>query len=174
MSQQDSSSQSASQQQGGSQSSAASQQEAQLAGQTSDGSSQLEGAALPPQGGGAGDSTSDSASPNSAQASTGTTATGNNPDGEGERDYEPIYSPSSIGGEPGEDQLFLEPEDGNSPVIEGEFAQNPTGNSVIPYDQVFSSYQNAANQALESGYVPLGLRDVIRNYFTALAPASGE
>ena len=40
----------------------------------------------------------------------------------------------------------------------------------MPYNQVYSDYEGAVNEALESGYVPLGLRDVIRQYFSRLEP----
>ena len=42
---------------------------------------------------------------------------------------------------------------------------------TVPYNQVYSDYANAANHALDSGYVPLGLRDVVRDYFTSLEPS---
>jgi len=54
------------------------------------------------------------------------------------------------------------------PVTEGEFSQNPTGQTTVPYDQVYQDYSDAANRALESDYIPLGLRDVVRDYFSAL------
>jgi hypothetical protein len=41
---------------------------------------------------------------------------------------------------------------------------------TVPYNQVFSDYSNAANQALERDYIPLGLRDVVRDYFSSLEP----
>jgi hypothetical protein len=96
----------------------------------------------------------------------------NNPDGQGEREYEPIYAPQRIGenGNNGED-IVLEPDGENAPVIEDNFTENPTGNTTVPYNQVYSNYQNAANQALDSGYVPLGLKDIVRNYFTSLEPS---
>jgi hypothetical protein len=94
----------------------------------------------------------------------------NNPDGLGERAYEPVYAPRRIGGQPGGPNLFLEPDAGDAPLIEGEFAPNAAGESVVPYDQVFAQYQQAANAALDSGRVPLALRDIIRSYFSALEP----
>ena len=42
--------------------------------------------------------------------------------------------------------------------------------SIVPYNQVFGNYAEAANRALDPGYIPLGLRDVVREYFTSLAP----
>src|SRR5690606_20389890 len=92
----------------------------------------------------------------------------NNPDGQGERDYEPIYAPQRIGGQQSGEEIYLEPDSSDAPVIEDNFTENPTGNTTVPYNQVFSSYRNAANQALDSGYIPLGLRDIVRDYFTSL------
>jgi multidrug efflux pump subunit AcrA (membrane-fusion protein) len=42
--------------------------------------------------------------------------------------------------------------------------------SLVPYDQVFGDYRNAAYQALEDDYVPLGLKSTIRDYFSSLEP----
>ena len=97
-------------------------------------------------------------------------STSNNPDGQGEREFAPVFAPRRLGGEPGDDQMILEPDGSNSPVIEGEFAENPAGESLVPYNEVFADYANSANRALESDYIPLGLRDVVRDYFTALEP----
>ena len=94
----------------------------------------------------------------------------NNPDGGGLRDYEAIYAPRRLGGEPGDQTVELEPDASEMPVVEGEFAQNPEGAVSVPYNRVFSNYANAVNRALESDYVPLGLRDVVRDYFTGLEP----
>lgn len=43
-------------------------------------------------------------------------------------------------------------------------------NSVVPYDQVFGDYRDAAYTALDEGYVPLGLKGYIRDYFSLLEP----
>ncbi|MFQ3567557.1 MAG: hypothetical protein SNJ59_11220 [Aggregatilineales bacterium] len=94
----------------------------------------------------------------------------NNPDGLGTRPYEQLFAPRRLGGPLGEQSLALEADDSDAPVIEGDFVQNPTGDALVPYNQVFSDYRAAVNQALESGYVPLGLRDVVREYFTSLEP----
>lgn len=98
--------------------------------------------------------------------------TENNPTGQGEIEYEPIYSPSGISGG-GENDIRLRTDPGDTTVAEGEFDDNPFGESRVSYDTVFSEYQNAANRALESDYVPLGLRDVVREYFTSLEPRAG-
>lgn len=97
--------------------------------------------------------------------------TDNRTTGLGEIQYEAIYSPSGIGGG-GENEIRLRTDPGDTTVAEGEFDDNPVGESRVSYDTVFSDYQNAANRALESDYVPLGLRDVVREYFTSLEPSA--
>ena len=93
----------------------------------------------------------------------------NNPDGTGEGQFAPVYAPQRAGGEDGP-ELFLEPDNSDVPLTEGEFAENPEGQALVPYNQVFSDYSNAANRALESDYIPLGLRDVVHDYFSSLEP----
>jgi hypothetical protein len=43
--------------------------------------------------------------------------------------------------------------------------------SVVPYDQVFGNYRDAAFEALAGGEVPLSLQNLVRDYFAALEPA---
>lgn len=94
----------------------------------------------------------------------------NDPDGQGEGEFAPVYSPRRIGGEGESNPLFLESDPSDVPLTEGEFAENPTGEALVPYNQVYSDYSDAANRALESDYIPLGLRDVVHDYFTSLEP----
>ena len=53
-------------------------------------------------------------------------------------------------------------------------SENPTEfgdeESLVPYEQVFSDYRRAAYIALEEEYVPLGLREYVKDYFTSLEP----
>ena len=70
----------------------------------------------------------------------------------------------------GEDEIILEPDGSSAPVVEGEFAQNPDGQSQVPYNQVYDSYVGDVNRALDSDYIPLGLRDVVRDYYSSLEP----
>jgi hypothetical protein len=42
--------------------------------------------------------------------------------------------------------------------------------STVPYEQVFGDYQDAANEALQDDYIPLGLKGYIRDYFSSLEP----
>ncbi len=42
--------------------------------------------------------------------------------------------------------------------------------SIVPYQQVFGDYRDAANEALQDDYIPLGLKGFVREYFTSLEP----
>ena len=68
--------------------------------------------------------------------------TDNRTTGLGEIRYEAIYSPSGISGG-GENEIRLRTDPGDTTVAEGEFDDNPLGESRVSYDTVFSEYQNA-------------------------------
>jgi len=121
-------------------------------------------------GGGAGDSPGEGQE-GGFQASGDPISQNNTPDGQGLEEYEPIFAPQSVGGEGGpEVQIGGSDQPGNVVTNEGELVENPTGQSIVGYNEVFSDYANAANQALESDYIPLSLRDVVHDYFSSLEP----
>jgi hypothetical protein len=122
---------------------------------------------------GAGDQQGGSGSEGTSGQQTGQVPQTNAPDGQGQGQFDSIYAPQRIGGSGGP-EVQLDPNSSNSPVEEGNFSENPTGNVTVPYNQVFSDYSNAANQALQSDYIPLGLRDVVRDYFSSLEPGQGN
>ncbi len=94
---------------------------------------------------------------------------GNNPDGLGQREFAPVYAPRRIGTSQGP-ELYLENDPGDSPLMEGDFAPNPSGEALVPWNEIYGDYLDAASRALESDYIPLGLRDVVHDYFSALEP----
>jgi len=99
--------------------------------------------------------------------------TDNGPGDGGETSFPDIFDPQRIGGEGGPNvDVPGNPEAGAPTGAEGNFAPNPNGESTVPYNQVFGDYAGAVNQALDSGYVPLGLRGVIQQYFGNLDPTS--
>lgn len=49
---------------------------------------------------------------------------------------------------------------------------NSTGSALVPYEQVYGQYQQAAGQALGSDYIPQGYKDLVRDYFSNIAPQS--
>jgi hypothetical protein len=117
-------------------------------------------------GGGAGDQEGQT---QETSSSGGQFSQDNNPDGQGESEYEPVYAPQRITAD-GTSDVILDPEASNQTLEEGEFQSNPDGESRVPYNQVFREYSEAASQAIEGGYIPLSLRDVVQDYFTSIAP----
>lgn len=89
----------------------------------------------------------------------------------GLKPYEQIYAPSLLGGEDG--QTVTLPD---TPGEEGEvIGQGPTtpgesGQSLVPYTDVFSQYEKVNRQAIESGDIPFEFTTIIRSYFDSLRP----
>jgi hypothetical protein len=87
----------------------------------------------------------------------------------GESAYEQIYAPALLGGAGG-DMLGV-PTSGEDGEVIGE---SPTtaedGESLVPYTEVYSQYNQFNRQALENGEVPAQFMDLIRNYFGSLQP----
>jgi chemotaxis protein histidine kinase CheA len=84
-----------------------------------------------------------------------------------------VYVPFERVG-PNGDQVFIPGQDtgqGDSQVREG---QNPLPGAdtpvLVPYQQVYGEYLQAANQIVDSGAIPPALRDYIKSYFTQLEP----
>ncbi len=44
------------------------------------------------------------------------------------------------------------------------------GNALIPYQQAYTQYLEAAQQAINRSEIPTGYRDLVRDYFTQLEP----
>jgi hypothetical protein len=44
------------------------------------------------------------------------------------------------------------------------------GEALVPYHQVYQDYLDTANQAMERSYIPPGLKDYVREYFSQLEP----
>ncbi len=84
-----------------------------------------------------------------------------------------IYAPWQRSEDNG-DPLFIPGQDsgqGQTSTIEGQ-GQNPGmyNPALVPYYQVFPQYLSAANQAMESSYIPGDLVDYVRQYFSSLEP----
>lgn len=42
--------------------------------------------------------------------------------------------------------------------------------SIVPYEEVYSEYANTAYEALSEDYIPLGMKEYVRDYFSSLEP----
>jgi len=105
-------------------------------------------------------------------AGSGPSASRNNGPGDGgERGYEAIYAPSRLGGSGGpEVNLPGTGDPGDEVAGRGDTVPDQAGSATVPYNQVFGGYNQAAHDAIRSGNVPIGLRPVVRDYFSSLEP----
>jgi hypothetical protein len=83
--------------------------------------------------------------------------------------YDEDYDPERIGGEGEGVNVGREGEEGvtvgdvSIPAPEG-------GRSNVPYREVYSDYAKEAGAALEGSYIPLGMKQYVRDYFSSLEP----
>jgi hypothetical protein len=96
---------------------------------------------------------------------------GNGPGDGGETAYEQIYAPTLLGGENGT-QVNLPPSGENNGEVIGQGPTTPgsPGESLVPYSEVFSQYEQINHQAMENNEVPPQFTQIIRNYFDSLKP----
>jgi hypothetical protein len=109
----------------------------------------------------------------SVESPNGVISTDNGPNQNRLEDYSSVYAPDHLGGEGG--PLAAPPQqgtDGGGFDI-GETPPNPNrepGESTVPYTEVYQEYLGQASTALDSDYIPLGMKDYVRQYFGALEP----
>jgi hypothetical protein len=89
---------------------------------------------------------------------------------------ENVYVPDTVdlSGAPGEGvelpaECLANPDDCGALISETD-SQFGDEQSLIPYNQVFGDYRDAAYQAMDDNYVPLGLKAYVRDYFSSLEP----
>ncbi len=88
----------------------------------------------------------------------------------GESTYEQIYAPSLLGGENNANVTLPSAGTDGEVVGTGPVSASDDGNSVVPYNEVFSQYEDANQQAMDNGDVPFQFMTIIRNYFDSLKP----
>jgi hypothetical protein len=84
-----------------------------------------------------------------------------------------IYAPRTLGGTNGE-QLEITGQDsgqGQETVTESQNPLPGTNNpALVPYQEVYRQYLDAANQAMDQSYIPAYLEDYVKSYFSQLEP----
>jgi septal ring factor EnvC (AmiA/AmiB activator) len=135
-----------------------------------------QGVPLPGAGGGSGREDPSGQPAQGLTAEQGTSnemSTGNGPNEGRTREYESLYAPDHLGGEGGP---LVKPDEQGAQEglpIGGEAPVDPSraaGEARVPYNQVYSEYNDAASQALDESYIPLGMKGYVRQYFGALEP----
>jgi hypothetical protein len=119
---------------------------------------------------GAGNGSSDSQGQTGQEAGNTPIDQSNGPGDGGEESYEQIYAPSLMGGE-GNNTVNL-PGSGEDGEVIGQGPTDPSqpGESLVPYTEVYSQYDEFNRQAIENGEIPVDFLSIIRNYFDSLQP----
>ncbi len=106
------------------------------------------------------------------QASNGGNANGQPAGGWGKGHAEPVYAPpSSVNA--ARTAVTVQGQDNPNGEQSSGMANtnaNSTGPATVPYEQVYGQYQQAAGNALNSDYIPQGYKDLVKDYFSNIAP----
>lgn len=97
----------------------------------------------------------------------------NSPGDDEMRDFDSVFAPQRIGDDGGDNVERIEgqvSDENGEPLQPGEFNEEFQGESLVPYNEVYREYEDAIQEALKSDYIPIGLRDLIRVYFSSLEP----
>jgi hypothetical protein len=83
--------------------------------------------------------------------------------------YDEVYAPYRLDEEGAGVDIGREGEEG---VAAGDAPlRAPEGGSAsVPYREVYADYAAQAGAALEGSYIPLGLKQYVRDYFSSLEP----
>ena len=84
-----------------------------------------------------------------------------------------VLDPSRINGE---GQNVILPDDSSPSVTNPNASVNPgvSNQATVPYQQVYAQYAKTADDAIQGGSVPAGLRNYVRDYFSSLDPRQSK
>ena len=120
-------------------------------------------------GSGAGQGSTQGGSPG-GEAGNDPIGQGNAPGDGGVTGFEPIGSSPNIEGNGEEITLPGSGQPGENVTGQGNVDPGAEGPSTVPYTDVLPVYSEAAIEAIESGIIPPGYRNLIRDYFSSLEP----
>ena len=122
-------------------------------------------------GAGSGSGTDAGTNGTGTEAGSGPIAQNNGPGDGGISSYEQIYAPQLLGGEGGP-QVNLPGSDqpGGDVIGQGPTTPGEQGASTVPYNEVYSQYEQINNQAMENSDIPPSFMQIIKNYFDSLKP----
>ncbi|MDM8529012.1 hypothetical protein QUF58_12505 [Anaerolineales bacterium HSG24] len=108
----------------------------------------------------------------SEQAAPDGMSTDNGDNEEKIESYESLAVPEHLGGQGGP---LVKPDEqgatGGAPIGDARIdPASDTNSAIVPYNEVYSEYNEAASEALDNSYIPLGMKDYVRDYFGALEP----
>ena len=84
-----------------------------------------------------------------------------------------VEEPDPVG-RPG-DPSYIPGVGGDGQIQQGQGQGQGTNNqSIVPYTNVFQDFYDFAITSLDRSYVPIDVKDYVRDYFSSLNPTSGQ
>src|SRR4051794_15804775 len=88
------------------------------------------------------------------------------------KDLSSVYAPFDRVGKPG-DPSYVSGTGGDGQTQQGNTqGQGSNNGATVPYQQVFNDFYDYALTTLDRSYVPLSVKDYVRQYFTSLNPSN--
>ena len=83
-----------------------------------------------------------------------------------------MFAPFDRLGRPG-DPSYVSGTGGDGQTQQGNQTGSGSNNGVLtPYQQVYADFEAYAQTSLDRGYIPLSVKDYVRNYFSSLDPSN--
>jgi hypothetical protein len=83
-----------------------------------------------------------------------------------------VFTPDPRLGKPG-DPSYISGTGGDGQTQQGsQQGQGQNNGSYVPYQQVYQDFLQYANTTLDRSYVPLSVKDYVRDYFSSLDPSA--
>lgn len=89
-------------------------------------------------------------------------------------EFEPQYAPSRIDKEGNLVRVQGRDLNGRTSQTDTGPGQGRNNQAVRPYAEAYSDYSGAASNYLDEHYIPITLKDYVRDYFADIAPEDAE
>jgi hypothetical protein len=85
-----------------------------------------------------------------------------------------VFAPFDRLGRPG-DPSYVAGNGGDGQTQQGNTqGQGQDNGSFVPYRQVYGDFESYAQTSLDRGYIPLSVKDYVRDYFSSFNPSSSQ
>ncbi|HZB95828.1 MAG TPA: hypothetical protein VE268_07700, partial [Herpetosiphonaceae bacterium] len=83
-----------------------------------------------------------------------------------------VYQPFKPSGQTGKSETVQgqQGSGGQTQVNPGQYGPGANNPSLVPYEQVYGQYRDAAGEALDQSAIPPHLKGYVRDYFSQLSP----
>ncbi len=86
-------------------------------------------------------------------------------------DLSSVFAPFERLGRPG-DPSYVAGSGGDGQTQQGnQQGQGQNNGSIVPYQDVFTDFESYAQTSLDREYIPLSVKDYVRDYFSLLDPS---